>query len=157
MRLFCHRFATICAFVAGLVVLVALVAQSKANPYDVIAGRNVFRLKDPPPPVVPPSPAPSRPPPKLVLTGIADFSTMKWAFITRTDAGQAAKSYTLTFGENEGGLQLVGIDARTASATVRVDGSETLTLRLPAGTNHPAKPPQRTPSPVPRPGFTRAR
>jgi len=73
-----------------------------------------------------------------------DFSTMKWAFITRTDPGQAAKNYTLSFGEHEGGLQLVGIDAKTASATVRVDGSETVIVRLLAGTNHPPKPTQRT-------------
>jgi hypothetical protein len=155
MRLFCHRIGTTCAFVAGLV-FSAVAAQS--NPYDLIAGRNVFRLKDPPPPVAPPAPVPSQPPPKLVLTGIADFSTMKWAFITRTDPGKAAKNYTLTFGENEGGLQLVGIDARTASATVRVDGTETVTVRLPDGTNRPATPTQRTyPPMIQRPGLARLR
>lgn len=113
--------------------------QAEGNPYRDIAARNVFGLKDPPPPAPFPPPAPPKPPAKLVLTGVADFSTAKWAFVTRADPGRPPKSYTLSFGETEGGLQLVGIDARAATATVLVDGSDLVTLQLVAATNPPSK------------------
>ena len=159
MRLIGHRFATKGAIAAGLLVLSVLMAQCEANPYGSITERNVFKLKDPPVPAPPPpAPATPRPSPKLVLTGVVDFSSMRWAFITRTDPGQPPKNYTLSFGENEGGLRLVGIDAGTASATLLVDGSETVTLRLADRSSQPAPAAPRTQfSAVPKRVFTRGR
>jgi hypothetical protein len=144
-------------------VLTALVlstwtARPEGNPYSDISMRNVFGLKDPPPPPVFPAAPPPRPAPNLVLTGLADFSTVRWAFVTRTDPGQQPKKHTLTFGETEGGLQLLALNAQSATATLRVDGGEMVTLKLVAPTNPPAKvnPPPRI-SRSGRPVYTRAR
>jgi hypothetical protein len=126
---------------------VVLTVSSLANPYSKIPARNVFRLKEPQPPVNFVPPAQPRPAPKLLLTGVADFSTVKWAFITRIDPGRQPANYTLTPGETEGGLQLLDLNANTATVTLRVDGIETVTLQLVAATNHPPKaaPPVRAP------------
>ena len=119
-------------------------AQPRANPYGSIAARNVFGLKDPPSPVPFQQPAPPKQVPKLLLTGIADFSTAKWAFVTRTDPGRPPKNYTLTPGESEGGLQVLDINAAAATVVLRVDGIDTVNLELPAPTNQP---PSTAPSP----------
>ena len=120
--------------------LLGAISPSHAHPYSVIVARNVFGLKEPPPPrVIDPVPPP-RPAPILVLTGVADFSTAKWAFITRTDPGAQPKYYTLSVGETEGGLQLLDIDAASASVKLRVDGLDTVALHLASATNQIAKP-----------------
>jgi hypothetical protein len=130
-------------------------AEPKINPYGSIADRNVFRLKDPPPPVSFHQPPPPRPVPNLLLTGVADFSTAKWAFITRTDPGRPAKNCTLTLGETEEGLQLIDINANKATVTLLVDGIDTVTLKLSSATNRP--PPPTHPAKVPAPVFSRLR
>lgn len=91
-----------------------------------------------PPPFIPPQPPKVLP--NLVLTGIADFSTAKWVFVSRSDSNRPPKNYTLTSHQTQGGLQLIDVNAKLATATVVVDGTETVTLRLPAPTNSPAKP-----------------
>jgi hypothetical protein len=114
---------------------------SDGHPYSAIVVRNVFGLKEPRPPEVIKPTAPPRPVPTLVLTGVADFSTTKWAFITRTDPGARPRYYTLTLGETEGGLQLLDIDAKSATVKLRVDGLETVALDLASPTNQVVKPP----------------
>jgi hypothetical protein len=124
-------------------------AQPKSNPYRVIAFRNAFGLK---PPAVPKSTTPEPPPrvmPNLALSGIVDFYRVRCALVTRTDPGRPPKNYTLDLGELEGGLKLINLDAKSATATVQVDGADTLTLKL--GSNSLSKP-----SPAPQiPGFRR--
>ena len=140
-----------CVYISVLLILSGEMAsgESKSNPYHVITFRNVFHLK---PPVVPKRTGAEPPPrivPNLVLSGIVDFYRVKCAFITRTDPGRPPKNYTLNVGELEGGLRLVTLDARGATATVQVDGADTLTLKL--GSNSVSKP-----SPPPKiPGFRR--
>jgi hypothetical protein len=134
-----------------------MLAQSQPNPYSDIAQRNVFGLKPPPVFHAPTPEPPPRPTPNLLLTGVVDFSTSKWALITRTDPGRPPSNYTLTPGEIEGGLQLLDINATRATVTVRVDGMDTIVLHL-SSTNQAPKspvPPQisalgRTPLPVRR-------
>lgn len=138
---------------AGLVILTA--SCLFGNPYGSIATRNVFHLKEPPPQVQPVQPVTPRLAPNLVLTGVADFSTVKWAFITRTDPGRPAANYTLSPGETEGGLQLLDLNATAATVTVRVDGLETVTLRLTTPTNRP--PPTLSPTGARPPAFSRVR
>ena len=157
LRLVFHRCMRLaCAFLGSLnrVVRTASLAAafylsamspSAAHPYSIIVDRNPFGLKDPPRPQPIEPKLPPRPAPTLVLTGVADFSTDKWAFITRTDPGARPKHYTLTVGETEGGLQLLEIDAPSASVKLRVDGLETVALKLASATNQLAKPP---PSPA---------
>jgi hypothetical protein len=152
------RFVAVAVLVP--LILSTLLARSESNPYSNIAARNVFALKPPPPPVPPPSPAaPPRPAPNLVLTGVADFSTARWAFVTRTDPGQKPKNLTLTLGETEAGVQLVALNARTDTATLFVDGMNTVTLHLAAATNQPPKaaPPPPHFSATARPSFPRLR
>lgn len=134
-----RRFVPSALFVLALPAFIAA-AQPRTNPYSTIASRNVFGLKDPPLPVSLHQPPPPRPVPNLVLTGVADFSTAKWAFITRTDPGRPARNCTLTPGETEDGLQLVDINANKATVILRVDGIDTVTLKLPAVTNRPSGP-----------------
>src|SRR5688572_17407974 len=109
---------------AILVFSFCTVAQS--NPYQSIPARNVFGLKPPLVHVPAPVEPPPRPTPNLVLTGVVDFSDLKWALITRTDPGGRPNNVTLTPGETESGLQLVDINANKATATVRVDGIDTV-------------------------------
>jgi hypothetical protein len=109
------------------------------NPYSSIAARNVFHLKEPPPVVPFIQPAPPRVAPKLVLTGIADFSTIKWAFVTRTDPGAQPKNYTLNPGETEGGLQIIDLNVRAGTVVLRVDEIDTVTLQLSAAKSEPPK------------------
>lgn len=128
-----------------LLIVSSVFAEPSRNPYSTIVARNVFRLKDPPPPTPIPQPMPPRPTPILLLTGVADFTIAKWAFVTRTDPGQPPKSYTLSVGEHEGGLELMNLDAKSGSVTLRVDGTETVNLHFVAVTNQPSKaihPPQ---------------
>ncbi|HKQ39658.1 MAG TPA: hypothetical protein VJ063_16395 [Verrucomicrobiae bacterium] len=114
-------------------------AKPTPNPYTSIAARNIFHLKDPPPAVQFVPPATVRTPPNLILTGIADFSTAKWVLVTRADPGQSPHNYTLAPGEIEGGLQIMDIDANASTVLLRVDGIETVSLRLAPPTNSPPK------------------
>jgi hypothetical protein len=74
-----------------------------------------------------------------MLTGIADFSTVKWAFVTRTDPGAQPRNYTLSPGENEGGLQIIDLNANTGTVVLRVDETDTVTLQLSAAKSEPPK------------------
>ena len=138
MRLYCSWLVALIAALLALMLSI-MTARPGANPYSDIAARNVFGLKDPPAPAPFPAPVAPKPAPDLVLTGLADFSTLKWALVTRTDPGQTPKKHTLKFGETEGGLQLIALNAQNATATLRLDGANTVTLRLVAPTNPPAK------------------
>ena len=110
------------------------------NPYSDITARNIFRLKPPPPAVILPQPVPPRPMPAILLTGVADFKIARWAFVTRTDPGQPPKKYTLSVGEREGGLELLGLDANSGTAFLRVDGATTTNLHFAPPATQPSKP-----------------
>ena len=136
-----------------MVVLPSFCVLGQTNPYAAIADRNVFGLK---PPVVykPVEPEPLlRPVPNLLLSGVVDFSTLKWALITRTDPGRPPNFYTLAPGETEGGLQLLDINAAKATVTVRVDDFETVVLHLSSPTNQPVKSPSPQISAIRPPGL----
>jgi len=146
------RFGSIAGKAVALVSFgaVSILAHGESNTYEDIPRRNVFGLK---PPIInkPVPPELSlRPVPTLTLTGVVDFSIAKWALITRTDPGRPSSAYTLTPGEIEGGLQILDLDARKATVTVRVDGTDTVVLHLPS-TNQAAQISGfgRTPPPVP--------
>jgi hypothetical protein len=104
--------------VAGTVV-VTVCALAESNPYEAIANRNIFSLKDPvqPPVVAPDSPAPADNS-QLMLTGIVDFHRLKRALITCTERGKPPQFYTLSVGEKEDNLQILAVDAE--GGTVRV-------------------------------------
>jgi len=79
--------------------------------------------------LAPPSP-PSNSPPDLLLTGIVDLLAKKRAFLVRTEHGQAIGSYSLMEGEKRDGLEVLAIDARAETVSVRNAGVEMmLTLK----------------------------
>jgi hypothetical protein len=95
-----------------------------ANPYVDIVQRNVFGLREPVVPV-PPAAAPvPQDTSELVLTGIVDFRTAKWALLTRTERGKPPLRYTLTVGQKEENLEVLAIDAVSATVQVRYDGKD---------------------------------
>lgn len=99
-------------------------AASSDNPYQVISERNVFGLKPPPVPQAETPSTPPKPVVELALTGIADFSLKKWALLVCTERGKPPRNYTLTEGQKVDGLEVVAIDARTGTVTVRLDGND---------------------------------
>ena len=99
------------------------------NPYQTIVQRNVFGLREPPPPALaPPVPIPEDTT-ELLLTGVVDFRVHRWALITCSEHGKAPRSYTMGVGRREGNLELLDIDAK--AGTVRVlRGSKEVVLSL---------------------------
>jgi hypothetical protein len=105
---------------AGLLLVSSGLATPIASPYDAIVQRNVFRLREP---TRVPAPLPETPTSKddgeLTLTGIVDFRTAQWALLTLTERGIALRRYTLPVGQKEDDLEVLRIDAVTATVRVR--------------------------------------
>ncbi len=96
------------------------------NPYHVIVERNVFDLKDPPPP---PSKEPTNaPPPNVELTGIMSILGVKQALFMVQDVAapgkppKPAESYILTAGQREGPLEVLAIDEKNKKVEIKNDG-----------------------------------
>jgi hypothetical protein len=112
----------------GIVLTFSTLAATE-NPYQTIVKRNVFGLREPPPPAPPPAVPIPEDTTELLLTGVVDFRLYRWALITCTERGKAPRSYTLGVGNREGNLQLLDIDAK--AGTVRVlRGSKEVVLSL---------------------------
>ena len=110
------------------------------NPYATIVERNIFALREPPPPAPPPPAAPVAPDTsELVLTGIADFRTAKWALLTRTERGKQPQRYTLSVGEKQDTLEVLEIDADSATVRVRHGSAEVVLSFDTHGPPNPAK------------------
>ena len=107
-------------------VLLGLSALARpANPYADIVQRNVFGLREPAPPAAAPVPAPvAQESSELLLTGIVDFRTAKWALLTRTERGKPSVRHTLSVGQKEDNLEVLDIDAETATVRVRHGSAE---------------------------------
>ena len=113
-------------FVTGMAV-VAACALAQPNPYETIASRNVFALKEPvQPPVVPPEPPQATDNSQLMLTGIVDFRRLQCALITSTERGKTPRLYTLSMGQKEDNLQVLAIDAEAATVRVLHGSTEVL-------------------------------
>lgn len=98
------------------------------NPYKGIVERNLFGLKDPPPP---PNPAEvNKPQPsKIILTGITDILGRKQALMKIPAApakpGETPKgeqSFILTIGQREGDIEVLEIDQVAGMVKVRNAG-----------------------------------
>ncbi len=59
---------------------------------------------------------------ELVLTGIADISSYKRAFLQIDSPGQPPQFYTLAEGDHRGDITLVTIDSQKAKVTLRYRG-----------------------------------
>ncbi|HZQ48078.1 MAG TPA: hypothetical protein VFC07_13760 [Verrucomicrobiae bacterium] len=97
------------------------------TPYSAIVDRNVFDLKDPPPPPkdLPPTNAP---PPNVTLTGIMSMFGKKQAlFMVQKTASpgkapDAAASYIMCEGQRQEGLEVLEIDQKGAKVKIKNDG-----------------------------------
>ena len=108
-------------------------AMADSNPYQAIVARNVFGLKDPPPPA--PVVEPAKPVPKLTLTGITTLGKTRALMTAPAQAkpGELPKglqSYILGEGERDGAVEVVSIDPAQGIVTLKLAG-ESVTLWFP--------------------------
>jgi hypothetical protein len=105
---------------AGLVLNIASARQQPDpanNPYTVIPARNVFGLSPPPPPL--PVADASADLPKISPTGIMLLPD-GWRIAFKVAVtGQPVKSYCLTEGRIEDGIEVIAVDPRTGLVTFR--------------------------------------
>jgi hypothetical protein len=125
-------------FVAGSLVLAigtrAAVNENNAdasNPFSAIVERNVFALKDPPPPPQLEVKT-NTPPPNIRLTGITTIfgTSNKRALFMVQEIGIPGKpaskeeSYILTEGQRQGAIEVLEIDEKKNSVKIKNDGNE---------------------------------
>jgi len=116
--------------VLGTMVCCSGVLAVNDNPYQGIVDRNVFGLHPPPPPPVNEPPKPPIPP--ITLTGITTILGKKLAFMNvqfPPKPGEQGKggpqSFMLGEGEREGEIEVVTIDDKGGSVTVKESGTIT--------------------------------
>lgn len=129
-------------------------AATSANPYQIIAQRNVFNLHDPPPFTNEPPPPP--PPSNVKLTGITSMLGVKRAFFMVSPPAERGKppgkeqSFIMIEGEHQGVIEVLKIDEKAATVTIKNDGLESVlaldTPKLPNGP-HPGPSPPGPPQP----------
>ncbi len=113
----------------------AFTPNDPGNPYEAIAGRNVFSLKPPPPPPNPEDLIKKDPPPKIRLQGLTTILGRRQVlFKSQTPAkpGQPAKdeSYVLSEGERQGEIEVVAIDENAGTVKFNNHGTvETLNMK----------------------------
>ena len=107
------RLASLFSLITLLAGLSCAGADAKINPYESIAERNPFHLKDPPPPPDP-NEVPKGPPPvipSVEVTGIFNMFHKKQAFLEIIPApGKPVVRVTLSEGEKGEAIEVVSID-----------------------------------------------
>jgi hypothetical protein len=118
----------------GFVLWGVATTMADSNPYQAIVTRNVFGLKEPPPP--PQIVEPAKPAPKLTLTGIITIGKTR-ALMTALPAqpkpGEQPKgpqSFVLAEGERDGEVEVVSIDPALGKVTLKL-GDESVTIGFP--------------------------
>jgi hypothetical protein len=151
------------ALVAPTIGLPAIThAVSPDNRYHVISQRNVFSLHDPPPHTN--DPVPPRPLPRVKLTGIASLLGVKRAFFEVSPPAQPGKppgkeqSFIIEEGERQGVIEVLQINERAATVTIKNDGVEAVLALdkspgLPSSPNGPPTPGMAGGSHIPPPGI----
>lgn len=69
-------------------------------------------------------PASANPFPDLILTGIAGFSSVQWAWLTVAEPGKPSRTLALRVGQKQGDLELRQIDFRSGTVRVHYRGVE---------------------------------
>jgi hypothetical protein len=122
-------------------------ADAKVNPYEAIAERNPFGLKDPPPPPPPEDNTPKPPPAPLAtveLTGITSILSSKRALLEIIPGpGKPMLKPILSEGERVESVEVVSINVEKNEVVIK-NGSVTtnLTFKVAKSTPVPAAPPQ---------------
>jgi len=119
-------------------------SEEGANPYAVIAERNVFHLNPPPPPPSVEDTAPKADLPVIKITGIAEISgKVRAFFVTQPkDPKEPPTYFSLAEGEREGILEVVRIYAAEQKIDIVNSGkAETLTFKDDALAKNEGTPP----------------
>src|SRR5437867_4012161 len=143
-----------------LVVLLGFVAtvsfaneDTKSNPYESIATRNPFQLKDPPPPPQLPDPneVAKAPPATVEVTGVLNMLSKKMALLEIVPGpGKPPVKRTLQEGERDDAVEVLMIDVENGEVKINNGGVITnIALRT------PTKAPVGPAGPIPgvQPGF----
>ena len=85
---------------------------TKDAPYEFMAGRNVFNLQPPLPPVPPLQPPPLKAVPKVMVTGVTDICGRRQVLAEVSEPGRPAIKLVLAEGEEAGPVQVLHIDVR---------------------------------------------
>jgi hypothetical protein len=151
------------ALVAPTIGLPAIThAVSPDNRYHVISQRNVFNLRPPEPPTRTNEPPP--PPQNVKLTGITSLLGVKRAFFEVSPPAERGKSpgkeqsFIIEEGERQGVIEVLQINERAATVTIRNDGVEAVLALdkspgLPSSPNGPPAPGMAGGSHIPPPGI----
>jgi hypothetical protein len=114
----------------------AVAPDPAITPYTSIVDRNLFGLKDPPPPI-PVVEDKKKDQPKLLLTGIATLSNktralLKTASPVAAKPGEPAKenSWMIEEGQAMDGIEVISIDTKNLVVKVRQDGGEPFELNF---------------------------
>lgn len=147
------RLALICLPTIGALVLgTSAEVNADTSPYQRIPSRNVFDLRDPPPPQTPePQPVPRS---KIRLTGITTIFGDKRALFMMQEPATPGKptgpeiSCILAVGQRQGAIEILEINERAGTVKVNNEGNISVMtfeeVKLPGAT-----PAQTIPSPLP--------
>jgi len=127
---------------------VSLFGEPDANPYVKIIERNVFGLREPPPPA-PQTPPQAQNPNNIKISGISNYQGKKRAhFVIQENPGKTPPFRYLTLNEKmkEDEIEVISINEKEGSVKVLISGIErTLTL----GVDSPQKPVGPAPNQLP--------
>jgi hypothetical protein len=153
------RFASVCLPAIGALVLgTSAAVDADTSPYQRIQARNVFDLRDPPPPQTPePPPTPQS---KIRLTGITTIFGDKRALLMVQEPATPGKppgpetSCILAMGQRQGAIEILEINEKAGTIKVSNDGNISVItfdeIKLPG-----AAPAQTIPGPLPGNGVGR--
>ena len=96
--------------------LVASQTTNLQNPYHVIAERNAFALKTPPPPPAPASIV--EPLEDLVLTGLIEIENCREALFTLTEPAKPPSYFTMREGAQNQWLEVRSVNSRQGTAKI---------------------------------------
>lgn len=121
------------------------VALSTTKDFELISGRNIFKLQPVLAPTLPVPPALPKVMPKVVITGITDICGRRQVLAEISDPGRPAAKAVLAEGERVGLVEVLHIDVGRGLVDMRIHGEQsTLSLQSPSDTasvsNSPLKP-----------------
>jgi len=104
---------------------------TKDDPYEFMAGRNVFKLQPLPAPIPPVQPTTPKVMPKVIVTGMTDVCGRKQVLAEISEPGRPTIKPVLAEGEEAGLVRVLHIDVGRGLVNVRIHG-EASTLTLPS-------------------------
>jgi hypothetical protein len=129
----CFWCAAICWSSLGL-------SATKNASFELIPGRNVFKLQPLRAPVLPVPPTLPKVLPKVIITGITDVCGWRQVLVEISEPGQTVIRPVLSEGEQAAQVEVLHIDVSRCLVDVRIHGEQS-TLALPS----PSAPVTRTP------------